>query len=63
MALSLDKITEQLKDLLTKRENYAQMFHECNGAISILNEQIKTVQSENIDNLKICENLIEPQDC
>lgn len=46
MSLPVDTIKEQLKNLITQRDSHATMFQKCSGAIDILTEQLKIIESD-----------------
>jgi metal-responsive CopG/Arc/MetJ family transcriptional regulator len=51
MGLKIEIIKEQIQSLMTQRDNYAQMYQQCVGAISVLSEQLKMVELEDESNI------------
>ena len=43
----MESLTEQLKELMVKRDETAQIFHRLTGAIQLLEGQIKSLEGEN----------------
>lgn len=53
MALTINFIQEQLKNVTLQRDNALATFQQCVGAITLLTEQLATLELETESNKKI----------